>query len=393
MAGPFLGQDFTHYAQLEAVWGTSPGALAGTDAFKCKTQYPFERVKARLDRDQDSGRQPSVTTTQGGRESSTWEIEADLIPSDNATTPTAPDMDPFFHAHFGLKLTGTAHTLTAGASTGTTLNLTVGGGASSGIAIGQLIAISVDDTIGFEVRRVVNIAGDVVTIDRALSANPINGRVVRVGITYKFSQPELKSVHIWEFLDGDNFRHLVGGAVARQMTLACDFASDVPVATTSFNGEGDIIETHATAEPVAVTAGLPLVPPKSYMWIGDDRHCLCKVDVASDNGIELRNNQSCSLTPSGMKRTGNNGHYLVTLTASLLLETGTVEGYYDDASGLTAYSVLVQLGDVAGSIVAFTAPKWVPDVPVEDLDGDVSLGLTGRCYGTAGDDDFYLGFL
>jgi len=393
MAGPFLGQDFTHYAQLESLYGTSPGALAGTDAFKCHTQYPFERVKARQDRDQDSGRQPSVTTTQGGRESSTWTIEADVVPSGNAVTPTPPDMDPFYEGHFGQKLTGTAHTTTAAASSGVTLNLAVGGGAASGVAIGQLIAVDVDATNGIEVRRVVNLAGDVVTMDRALTANPALGRSVYTGITYKFSQSQLKTLHLWEFLNGNNFRHKAGGCVARQMSMTCDWSADVPMAGVTFNGEGNVIVENTTTEPTAVTAGVPLVPPKSYIWIGSNKHCLSKLDLSSDNGIEQRNNQSCQLTPSGIKRTGNNGHYNVTLSASLLLETGTIEGYYDAADDLTAYDTLIQLGTVPGSIVAIAAPKWIPDVPVEDLDGDVALNLNGRCYGTSGDDDLYLAFL
>jgi hypothetical protein len=393
MAGPFLSRDYTHYVQLETVYDTSPGALSGQHAFKSRTEFPFERVKARLDRDRDTGDTPSVITTQGGRESSTWKIEGDLVPSDNATTPTPPDMDPFFEAHFGSKHTATAHAVTAAASSGTTLNLGVGAGAASGLQIGDILAVDVSTADGYESRRVQNIVGDVVTVDRAFTIDPPVGRAVKVGTTYRFSAPEAKTLHLWEFLSGDNFRQRAGGCTARQLTLGCDFAEDVPVGTVSFEGDGAAIAPHTTTEPTAVTAGLPLVPVKSYIWVGEDKHCLCKFELNSDNGLELRNNTSCTSVPTGVKRTGNSGRYNVTLQASILLETGSIESYYDSADDLAAYSIILQLGVTPGSIVVITCPKFIPDVPVEAIDGEVALNLTGRCYGVTGDDEISLAFL
>jgi hypothetical protein len=393
MSGPFLSREFTHYVQLESDYGTSPGALAADDAFKCQTEMPFERVKARLDRDRDSG-SPSVTSTQGGRESSTWQIEGDLIPSDNATTPTAPDMDPFFEAHFGSKHTATAHTTTAAGSTGATLNLAVGGGAASGLQIGDLFAVDVSTADNYEVRRVVNLVGDVLTMDRQLSANPAAGRAVKVGTTYKFDASESKTVHLWQYLDGNNFRHKAGGCITRQLTASCDFTEEVPVGTVEFSGDGSIIqEQTTTAEPAAVTSGLPLVPSKSYIWVDEDKLCLSKVELTSDNGLELRQNTSCDLYPTSSKRTGNNGKYNVMQNASILLETPGIEAYFDDADALMPYSTIVQLGVSPGSIVAWACPKWIPDVPTESIDGEVALNLSGRCYGTSSDDEIFFAFL
>lgn len=393
MAGPFLTRDYTHFVQLETVWATSPGALAGTDAFKSRTRFPFTRVKARADRSLDADQnQASVLTTQGGRESAEFSYEGDLIPSGNAATPTAPDMDPFFEAHFGLKTAPTANTTVAAASTASIVNWAAGTFATGGWADGQMVAITVDATFGIEVRQIASHATDAVTLDRALSGAPTTGGAIIGMTTYKFSEAQLKSVHLWEFLDGDNFRHKVGGAVPSQLNSECDFTGESPIATVTVSGAGEKIQTGATAIVTTTTAGQPLLPDKSYAWFGTTKLCVTKAGFESNNGIELRSEESCSLFPTGPKRTANDGRYLVTGSISALLTTGTIEGYFDNANVLTAYDVLVQLGATAGKIVAWRAKKFIPDVPVGEVNGEVALDLSGRCYGTTGDDDLVLAF-
>ncbi len=167
------------FVQLEAAFNTSPGALVGADAFKHTGGKAIKKVVSQRPRDQDrDNAQPSVITTQKGRESTEISIEAQLIPSGNSATPTEPDYDALLEAHFGSKHKCTAHTTTAAGSASVTLNLTAGGGAASGILAGDLIAVDVDATFGYEVRRVVSIATDVVTVNAAFSANPAISRVV-----------------------------------------------------------------------------------------------------------------------------------------------------------------------------------------------------------------------
>lgn len=395
MAGPFLNRDAEVFVQLESAWGTSPGALAGTDALKHTSGKAIKKVVARLDRDQDRDyQQPSVLTTQVGREKTEFNLEAQVIPSGNATTPTEPDIDPLLEAHFGTKHKATAHTTTTAGSTGTALNLTTGGVAASGIQVGDLIAVDVSTAFGYEVRRVTALPGaDVVTVNAAFSADPATGRTVKVGTTYKFLQSALKSVHVWEYLNGDNFRHKAPGTVVQNCEMEFDFGSDTPTGSVKFSGEGQAEATHATARPTPTTAGTPLVPDGSYAFVGATRNCMLKGSFKSNNGIELRENESCTLAPSGIKRTGNNSRYSVEAMVAMLLTTGTIEGYYDAQAALTSYDLILQFGKTAGKIVAVSFPKFVPDVPVADQDGEVSLELSGRAYGTSGDDEIYLAWI
>lgn len=395
MAGPFLARDSEVFVQLEAAWGTSPGALAGTDALKHTSGKAIKKVVARLDRDQDRDyQQPSVLTTQVGREKTEFSLEAQVIPSGNASTPTEPDIDPLLEAHFGTKHKATAHTTTAAGSVGTSINFAVGGVAASGVAVGDLIAIDVSSTYGYEVRRVTALpGGDVVTINAAFSADPAASRTVKVGTTYKFLQSATKSVHVWEYLNGDNFRHKAPGVIVADCEMEFDFGSDTPTGSVKFSGEGQAEATHATARPTPTTAGTPLVPDGSYAFVGATRNCMLKGSFKSNNGIELRENESCTLAPSGIKRTGNNARYSVEAMVAMLLTTGTIEGYYDAQAALTSYDLILQFGKTAGKIVAVNFPKFIPEIPVADQDGEVSLEMSGRAYGSAGDDEIYLAFI
>lgn len=395
MPGPFLVRDHELAAQLEAAFATSPGALAGADFFKIQTKYPFKRVIARYDRDNDSDNdQASVITTQKGRESGTWEVSGDIIPA-GAGVPTKPDMDLFYEAHLGTQHLATAHTTLAAGSTTTVLNFVVGGVAASGVQVGDMIAVNVSAAFGIEVRQIPagGITGDAVTVDRALSAAPAAARDVKVGWTVRLSEAQLKTLHLWGYLNGDNFRHKMGGAIARMMALDIDFTGETPVGTNKFSGAGEKDAPHTTARPTPVTVGQPLLPSAGACWIGTTLTRIAKASVSSDNGIELRANQSGSLFPTGVKRTGNKSRYNITQAIEVLLETGAIEGYYDAADDLTAYDVLVQLGTVAGQIVAWRAPKFIPDVDVADIGEEASVSMSGRCYGTVGDDELTVAFL
>lgn len=392
---PFLLRDYELAAKIESAYGTDP-TIAAADFFKHTTQLAFERVQSRYDRDQDRDKdQADVITTHRGRESSTWKMGCDLIPSGAAITPTPPDVDPFMVGMFGNSHTGSAHTTTDTGSTGVTLNLTTGGGAASGIPTGGgvLIACDVSSVVGVEVRFVVSRAGDVVTLDRAFTADPATGRAVYVGTTYQLTEANSKTLRIQEWLDGNNFRHAIPGAAVQNMTLDSNWAQDNPVAKLSFEGVGGAITTHSTSRPTPTTAGVPLIPTEGKVWVGSTLVRPVNIQLKMNNGLENRANTSASLVPTGVKRTANNSRYNHTQQLDLLLETGAIEGYFDNASSLTAYDVIVQLGVSVGSIVAWRTRKFIPDAKTQDTDGEVGLSLMGRCYGSSGDDSVYLAFI
>jgi hypothetical protein len=391
---PYLTREWELAIQLESAFGTSPGALAGTDFFKHTSSLGFDRVVGQYYRDKDRDvNQADVITTHKGRESSKFSIACDLIPSGNAGTPTPPDIDVLLEAHQGTKHTATAHTTLTSGSTTTVLELTAGGGAASGIQVGDIIVVDVSAAFGLQARQVTVVSTDTITVDRALSAAPATGRAVYVGTTYHWLHSALKSFHLWQFLDGNNFRHSAGGCVPQNLAIDVDFAQTEPVARVTVDGIGGRKVTASTSRPTPSTAGVPLIPSEGKVWIGSALTNIVKYGLKSNNGNTLRQSEGGSLYPSGVKKTENSSRYNVTQAMDLFLETGTIEGYHDNESSLTAYDVLTQLGVSPGSIVVIRTPKYVPMAPESEIDGEVALSLSGRCYGVNGDDSLSIAFI
>lgn len=401
MAGPWLNRDAETFVQLEAAVNTSPGALAGADAIKCKSDIFYKRVLSRYDRDGDRDNAfASVVDTLVGREHGQYELNGDIVPNGTAGAPTAPDIDNLLEAHMGQKSLATAHTTTHAATpcTATVVNLVAGGGAASGIRTGggDIIMVDVDATNGLEARRVVSRATDAITVSPAFSAAPGLGRNVYVGCSYNWLETALKSLHLWGYINGSAFfRHKIGGAIARMLNVDYDASQDAPVVGWKLSGDSYPIGVHSTARPTPVVAGVPLLPSQTKIFMGaSGKLCATKVGFKSDNGIELRMDESCALTPSGLKRTANNGRYSVELAIDLLLQSGTIENMFDNAASLTGYDTVVQFGVTPGQTLVICAPKWKPDASTGDANGEVALSLGGRCYGSAsGNDESIIAFI
>ena len=394
-----LSREVELAVQKEATYGISPGAVAGTDMFKHKSRLHFTSSRGRYVRDQDADyQQASVLSVQSGRRSSALKIDADLIPSGNATPITEPDVDVLLEAHLGTKHKATAHTTTAAGSSGVTINFATGGVAASGIAVNDLFAIDVSTAVGYEVRRCVALpGGDVVTVDRAFTADPAVSRTVKMGTTYKLLNTSLISCYVSQWIAATLARHAIPGAIFPDMDLQVSFAQEAPLATVSFAGSGMDEVTHAVARPTPSTAGVPLVPATGFVWNGASKLFLLSASIKSNTGLEVRNNESGSLQPTAVKRTGNNSRYNIEQTLSMLYTTGDRDtaAIYDAAktSDATPLNILVQAGQTPGNILAWATPKFCPDPVRTEQDGEMAVQLSGRCIGTTGDDELFIGVI
>lgn len=395
-----LENDHDVAVQVETTYGTDPGAVAGTNFFKHQAgPGMIERVIGRYDRTLDRDyQQGSVLSTTKGRESSRMTIPFDVIPNGTAGTPTLPDIHPVLLTHFQTHQIGTAHTTTAAGSTGVTLNLTPGGGAASGIPAGGGVLIAVDIAGGaYEVRRVISRATDVVTVDLAFTSNPAAAQTVKVGTTYRFSSSQApRSATVKQFLGGSTKKNKVTGVIFPDLSIDCDASTEEIVVKGSVSGEGQQFQTLADSRPTIVTNGVPLSGIVGKIWIGATKFCATKVGFNSNNGMELRKNEFCSLNPRGVKRTGNQSRFTVGQSLDLFYTSGDedVHTIYDNAANLTAQSVIVQLGNSPGSIVAWATPRFIADPKLMSINGE--FGVTfggGRCYGTSADDEIFLAFI
>jgi hypothetical protein len=270
--------------------------------------------------------------------------------------------------------------------------MTGGGVAAMGLQIGHLIAINVDATNGIEVRQARNIAGEVVTLCRDLSANPGAGKAVYGGTQYWPDKTIMTPWRDYQYIDGNNHRYALGGIAVSDFELSADWGGETTEVQEKFSGRGAQLVALATSIPTPPTlAGIPLVTNQGKVWIGSIKGCINKVTLKSNNGMELEENESCGPYPSGIKRTGNDGKYLIELEIDYVLEAQT---HFDGVPSLTSYDTLVQLGDQAGNIIAFVCRKWVPiDVQKDDLDGQVGQFLKGRALATVDEDEIFLALL
>ncbi len=377
-------KDQVFFLQEESSYNVEPDAVAAGDAALTRTVQPFVREKARSDRDSDLDRSASTFTTQGGREKSAFTYENAVLPAGVTATPTAPDYFVLPKTHFGSQSIHSAHSTTTSGSTGTALNLATGGVAAMGLAVGDIILVNVSSAVGIEARQVRALPGsDVVTMCRALTADPASGRAVYGTVNWKYSQSNLLSFRGYQYIDGDNHRQACGGINPNVFELSGDWSGDTTEIQEKYTGPGAQLAPYSTSMPTPsiLATALPLVTNQGLVWLGSSKACVNKFQLTANNGIELIENGSCGEFPTGLKRTGNNGKYDVQLGIDYTLESQT---HFDAADALTAIDTIVQLGNQLGSIAVFVCRKWIPNADRGDIAGLFGDMLSGRCYATAG---------
>ncbi len=397
-----LTRDVDLSVQEEAAFGTSPGAVAGTDMFKHTSRLHYTPVRNDILRDKDNSTNvASVTGIQGGKESSSWKVDAEIIPSGDGTNITAPDAGLFIKACMGKLHAGTAHTVTVAGSAGTNLKLAVGGVAASGIAVGDLIAVDVSAAFGYEVRRVVALVGggtpDDVTINAAFSADPAAARTVKLGTTYQLLYSAQLSLYLMQWINGTSARHSIPGAICQQVGLNYDFTSNQPSGGLSFSGVGKKEITHVVARPTPSTAGQPLVAAEGKFFVSNVLHRILTANLTLNSLTALRQNESGSLDPTGVKNTNNGSRWNVEAAVRALMTTGDRDtvALYDTVNATTPASIdaIVQLGITPGAIVAFAMPKWHARAQRSEQDGEFAVDFAGRALGTSTDDEVYVAFI
>jgi hypothetical protein len=380
----YRSKDVLFFLQEESAFNVEPDAVAAGDAALTRTVMPFKRTVARLKRTKDLDRSASTYLVQKGREKSEFSFENAVLPSGVTAAPSAPDNFVLPKTHFGTTSAHAAHSTTTTGSAGVALNLTTGGVAAMGLVVGDIIFVNVSAAVGIEARQVRALPGsDVVTMCRALTADPATGRAVYGGVQYKYSRTSLLSFHGYQYVDGDNHREACGGINPMKYELSADFSGDTTEVQEKYTGEGAQLYPYTTAMPSPTLAAnaTPLVTQQGKVWLGANKTCVNKVALSADNGIALIENGSCGAFPTGLKRTNNDGKFDVQLGIDYTLEAQT---HFDAADSLAEIDVLVQLGDELGHMVAFVCRRWVPNADRGDLDGLFADMLSGDCLATVG---------
>jgi hypothetical protein len=242
--------------------------------------------------------------------------------------------------------------------------------------------------------------GDNLTVDRAFTSGPAAGRTVKVGTTYLLSaSADLISLTLKQFIDGETRKRKTTGNSVSDGELKIALGEKTPVLTVTLSGAGQADEALGDARPASpTTAGQPLVPDNVRVWIGtgaapDEFTLAGDLSLTFNNGIVLCENEGGSLEPSRLKRTGNDGNYMVGMSLGLYGTEGDEDtlALFDDAQTLTAKDVLVQVGRDPGAILAWRCPAFKSEPSLTKLEGEVGINYGGgRCYGILGDDELTL---
>lgn len=308
-----------------------------------------------------------------------------------ASVSDAPEIDLLLESALGAK-TSAGNSVTVGGSTDTLIELDTGDGAS--FAVGDVVLID------GEVRFVLSVSGDQITLNRALTKGaPAASVTVNRGTTYKPATSGHKPLSITGFLSGS-----ANAWEQRMIGCRCsswgftDFATgQIPKLTFTF----DVLDhTSVAGTTIASPVYEDTVPPVALagdVYKDATSFCVNSVELTAAQVVTA---ETCLNTSGGRNR-------LFVTDRNI---TGTFDPFVDD-SDVTIYTewndntdfaiqVALSTPDSSGDFVQGTCVAvWLPQVNYttlgfNDNDGTVAheLGFSAHESATL-NDDIYIGFV
>ena len=350
------------YTALESAYGIVP-TIAATNripALKLTVQNQAQ-VTQRKDK---TGSRTFVGLPSGGRRITSYELQTYLTSWQPATGPA---YGPLFQAALGAApLTYSGGTVSSASSTGQ-LTFT----APHGLTAGQAISS------GSDVRFVSAIVSpETVQLNAPFSVIPAAGASIGPTVTYTPAN-ELPSVSIFDYWDPSAaVQRLLSGAAVNQMQILIngDFhefqfqgvAQDV-IDSSSFSAGGPEQLQSFPAEPALGPFDYTIVPGNlGQAWLGASPtqfFTISNGSVQLKNSLDTRMNEFGSSLPQAIApgpRTVSAAFSLYSLT-----DTATA-GLYQAARQQSPVTIMFQLGQTAGQMMAVNMNSVIPQVPQYD---------------------------
>jgi hypothetical protein len=350
------------YAGLEQVYGQVPGVTAANrfPAVKLTAKNLLEKA-ARKDK---TGSRTFVGLPQGMRLQTTFDLTTYMTSWEGLGS--GPAYGPLFQASLGAAPEMYNGGAAAPGSGGTNLTFE----APHGLSIGQ--GVSCNGEIRF-VSAIVNTTG--VQINAPFANAPAAGTPISPTISY-FPATELPSVSLFDYWDpATAVQRLLCGAAVNQMSVTVngDFhqfgfsgmAQDLVDSSSFGSGSGQL--TTFPAEPTLGAFDYSIVPGNmGQAWLGSTPNKFYTITSGSfqlDNGLDMRakefgTNQPQAIAPGERSVTANFTLYEMNDTATPSL--------YQAARQQSPISVMFQLGQQAGQLMAVYLMSMVPVVPQFD---------------------------
>lgn len=367
------------YVKVESAYGTlAAGTPSATDAIR----HLELGVMKKMNREPSPTKRgtPDVASSLPRRPTAEFDLGSAMW-EPSGTLGTASYLGPMFKAAFGTQTTpNLATTIASGAlTTGATLT------SGTGIAVNDLMVLTIAAAARREITRLKTVAGAVVTWDAVSAAPDLPGAAV-AGVTFKPASLLTESLSIYLFHTGGGFKQAAIGAIVNEVEWTFDGTKEVVV---KMKGPAkDVVRTGITLPGAHTTVGSPASGLTGNFYLDGVAFLVSQATISMNNAAGLRNIELGTSSASGHFRETRRA---VRCGCSFYLEDTSIIATAE-AVGQDVFRILV--GNVNGSMVGAVLPKveWeIPDVPTSD--GPKIVTATGVAYATSGNDEIFAGEL
>jgi hypothetical protein len=362
MSSYILSNANRFYTELESSYG-NVGAIAAANRIPAlKLTVTHQRETA--DRKDKTGSRTFSGQPSGGRRRTDFELRTYLTSWPKAQA--GPGYGPLFQAALGAA---------PSRFSGGTLASTTGGGrlgfaGAHGLSVGQAVSS------GGEIRFVSAIVdATTVQLNAPFAAVPGTGATLGAAVTYGLAT-ELPSVSVFDYWSPATAVHrLLCGAAVDQMEIAIngDYhefhfsgpAQDVLDTSSFSSGTGQL--QSFPSEPALDAFDYSIVPGNmGQAWLGTSPaqfFTITNASVVLKNGLSTRAREFGSSLPRAISP----GPRVVTAAFDLYgLDDDATKGLYQAARQQSPITVMFQLGELEGQVMAVHLKSVIPEVPEFD---------------------------
>lgn len=363
------------YAVEESTYGTLP-SVTSTDGIR--HQELTLSKKLRREPSPEKRGTPDRRDSLPRRPETTWDLPTAFW-EPSGTLGTVGYFGKFLKNLMGAQHAVALATTTAGSEAVDGATLT----SVTGLAVGDLIAVTLATPTRREVTRVTAIAGSDVSWDD-LSEAPASGAAVVHGATFKQASTVPTSLSIFKFHTAGGYKEAVAGAIVNRAQITFDGSREVGI---GFSGPAaNLYRTGFTQPGAHTTVGAPASGLVGTFYVDDAEFLIVSCGITIEANNELRNREFGSSYASGIISHADFNN--VTVSLQFYLEDVSL---IDNAEGVIRTQLRLLCGDTNGQMVAAFLPSVEFEIPTLPASGGPKIvTIEGVAYGTNGNDQIYL---
>lgn len=377
------------YAKVESAFAASAAtggeALSATDGIR-HLELSLTSKKNREDSPEKRGT-PDVQQKLPRRQTQTWNLSS-IMWEPTGSLGTISNVGKFVKAGFGSNHVLSLVTTVAGAASTTGCDLT----SAAGVAVGDMIVLTVGAGASREVTRIKTVAGVSITFDALSAAPDVPGAAV-VGITYGLANNITETLSVYKYYNAGGFKQAVFGSVVDQIEAMFDGTKEVLLALQGPAGryaDGSTGGGTIQAKPGShTTVGSPASGMVGNFYVDGTAFLVIAAKITINNAIELRNKELGTTWASGIAGRANLRQVKVSVT--FYLEDTNLIG---KANSITKGVLRCLVGQTNGSMIGAVCPSVEFEIPdIGNEIGPKEITIEGTALAVSGNDQVFFGEL